>query len=118
MPTGKICYLEIPAIDVEASAQFYSKLFGWKIRTRGDGQRAFDDATGGVSGTWVLGRTPNREAGTIVYVMVDNVQGTLDEISKSGGQLVTPRTGLGSGGEAFATFRDPAGNLVGIYQER
>ena len=35
---GKICYIEIPAVDVEASAAFYREAFGWEIRTRDDGQ--------------------------------------------------------------------------------
>jgi predicted enzyme related to lactoylglutathione lyase len=35
---GKICYLEIPAIDIEPSAAFYKAVFGWEIKTRGDGQ--------------------------------------------------------------------------------
>jgi hypothetical protein len=39
MPNGKICYLEIPTTDVEISANFYAKIFGWQIRVRGDGQR-------------------------------------------------------------------------------
>ncbi len=42
MPHGKICYLEIPAKTAEASADFYSSIFGWKIRRRGDGELAFD----------------------------------------------------------------------------
>ena len=29
MPNGKICYVEIPATDIEASAGFYAALFGW-----------------------------------------------------------------------------------------
>jgi predicted enzyme related to lactoylglutathione lyase len=44
MPHGKICYVEIPAKTGEASAEFYSNIFGWKVRTRGDGALAFDDA--------------------------------------------------------------------------
>ena len=52
MPHGKICYLEIPAKTAEASADFYSSIFGWKVRKRGDGELAFDDPSG-VSGTWV-----------------------------------------------------------------
>ena len=40
---GKICYIEIPATDIGRSADFYSKVFGWKIRQRGDGATAFDD---------------------------------------------------------------------------
>lgn len=60
MPHGKICYLEIPANREEDSAAFYSSIFGWKVRQRGDGNLAFDDA-GSVSGTWVkaANRTPD-----------------------------------------------------------
>ena len=32
---GKICYLEIPAMDVERSAAFYTAVFGWRTRRRG-----------------------------------------------------------------------------------
>ncbi len=46
MSHGKICYLEIPAITAEASAGFYSSIFGWTVKKRGDGELAFDD-TGG-----------------------------------------------------------------------
>jgi len=46
MPHGKICYLEIPANTAEASAEFYGRIFGWKVRRRGDGELAFDDPGG------------------------------------------------------------------------
>ena len=48
--TGKLCYIEIPAADVAASAEFYQRAFGWKIRRRGAGAVAFDDTAGEV--TW------------------------------------------------------------------
>src|SRR5437867_13390930 len=117
VPNGKICYLESPATDAEASADFYAKVFGWKIRVRGDGQRAFDDTTGGVSGSWVLGRPPSREPGILTYVMVVSIDATLSKVASAGGRVATPLTPLGRGGEAFATFLDPAGNLLGLYQE-
>jgi hypothetical protein len=34
---GKICYIEMPSTDVQRSASFYQKIFGWNIRKRGDG---------------------------------------------------------------------------------
>ena len=43
---GKICYIEIPATDVERSAVFYRNVFDWNIRQRGDGAAAFDDGVG------------------------------------------------------------------------
>jgi len=38
MPHGKVCYLEIPAITAEASADFYRGIFGWTVKKRGDGE--------------------------------------------------------------------------------
>jgi len=117
VPDGKICYLEIPATDVDASAAFYEKVFGWKSRLRGDGHRAFDDTTGAVSGSWVKGRPPSREAGLLTYVMVDRIDATLKKVAAAGGKVGTPRTPIDPSGDAFATIYDPAGNLLGLYQE-
>jgi len=33
---GKICYLEIPAADVQRSSEFYRAVFGRNIRRRGE----------------------------------------------------------------------------------
>src|SRR5712691_1626276 len=117
MTDGKICYLEIPATDIDGSARFYERVFGWKSRVRGDGHRAFDDTTGAVSGSWVLGRRPSSDPGVLTYVMVDNIDATVKKVLATGGKVATPRTPLGNAGEAFATFLDPAGNLFGLYQE-
>ena len=75
---GKICYLEIPADSIEESSNFYSVVFGWQTRTRGDGSLAFDDATGGVSGNWKLDRPPMTDVGLLVYVMVESVASTIE----------------------------------------
>lgn len=116
MPHGKICYLEIPANTAEASAEFYSSIFGWKVRKRGDGELAFDD-TGGVSGTWVKesDRTPDERTRT--YIMVDVIADTLKRIEAAGGRVLTPRTEIGPGMGAFAAFADPVGNEFGLYEE-
>ena len=116
MPHGKICYLEIPAMTAEASADFYSNIFGWKIRKRGDGELAFDDA-GGVSGTWVKesDRTPHERTRT--YIMVDDIADALKRIVSEGGRVLTRRTDIGPGIGAFAVFADPVGNEFGLYEE-
>jgi len=116
MSHGKICYLEIPAILAEDSAAFYSNIFGWKVRQRGDGNLAFDDS-GCVSGTWVKEADRAPEERTRVYIMVDDIQQALRQIEAAGGKVLTPRTSIGSGMDAFAAFADPAGNEFGLYQE-
>jgi predicted enzyme related to lactoylglutathione lyase len=118
MPTstnGKICYIEIPATDIALSAEFYSRVFGWNIRQRGNGSTAFDDTTGQVSGSWVLRRSPTREAGLLVYIMVDSVEKTVEAVTAAGGEIVQP---IGADApEITARFRDPGGNVIGLYQE-
>jgi predicted enzyme related to lactoylglutathione lyase len=115
LANGKICYVEIPALDVSRSVLFYRSVFGWAIRRRGDGSTAFDDAVGEVSGTWVAGRSPSREAGLLLYIMVDSVAATIDAILAHGGELVQP---IGADApEITARFRDPAGNVIGLYQQ-
>ena len=112
---GKICYIEIPAIDINTSASFYKAVFGWQIRQRGDGHFAFGDAVGQVSGTWVLGRKPSTEPGLLIYIMVDSVAAAVDAVIASGGKIVQS-IGIDSP-EITARFSDPAGNVLGLYQE-
>src|SRR5688572_16339015 len=87
---GKICYVELPALDAQRSADFYSSTFGWTVRTRRDGATAFDDTTGEVSGAWMLGRPPAARPGVLVYIMVDSVEAALAAVVANGGTVVQP----------------------------
>jgi uncharacterized protein len=112
---GKICYVEIPAMDVAISAAFYNAVFGWQMRKRGDGATSFDDGVGQVSGAFVSGRPPHRDPGLMIYVMVDDAAAAVRAVMAQGGEIVEP---LGvDAPEITARFRDPAGNVLGIYQE-
>jgi uncharacterized protein len=112
---GKICYIEIPATDIARSAEFYKQAFGWKTRQRGDGRLAFDDGVGEVSGTWIQGRPPSTNPGLLVYIMVDSVAATMELVVANGGEIVQPIGG--DAPEITARFRDPGGNVIGLYQE-
>ncbi len=112
---GKICYIEIPSKEIEQSARFYRETFGWSIRTRNDGQIAFDDGVGHVSGTWVLGRAPATQDNLLVYIMVEDIRKSIETLVSNGGKLVQevdPKSRV-----VVARFLDPAGNLFGLYQE-
>ncbi len=112
---GKICYIEMPATDIARSAEFYKTVFGWNVRTRRDGNTAFDDTTGQVSGTWVVGRPPASTPGLLFYIMVDSVAATMEAIVAHGGEIVQP---IGADApEITARFRDPGGNVIGLYQQ-
>ena len=83
---------------------------------RPDGSVTFDDGEGQVSGTWRLDRAPCAALGLMVYIMVDSAAATLDLIVQNGGEVVQP---IGADApEITARFRDPGGNVIGIYQHR
>jgi uncharacterized protein len=112
---GKVCYIEIPALDIDASSNFYRDVFGWNLRRRGDGAVAFDDGVGEVSGTWVLGRKAMTDVGLLIYIMVDSVAATAETVIANGGKIVQP---IGADApEITARFSDPAGNILGLYQQ-
>jgi predicted enzyme related to lactoylglutathione lyase len=113
--SGKLCYLEIPALDVHKSAAFYERVFGWNIRFRDSDRPSFDDTTGEVSGAWVLDRTPDPDPGILPYIMVADAAAAAAAVFAAGGHIVLPAGQYG--GEVLATFLDPAGKLLGIYQQ-
>jgi len=115
LANGKVCYIEIPAIDINRSASFYKEVFGWQVRQRGDGHIAFDDTVGEVSGTWVAGRKAATEPGLLIYIMVDSVAATVAAVVANNGKIVQP-IGMDAP-EITARFSDPAGNVIGLYQQ-
>jgi predicted enzyme related to lactoylglutathione lyase len=115
MANGKVCYIEIPTTDIDRSVSFYQDVFGWQTRRRGDGSVAFDDGVGEVSGTWIIGRPPSTEPGLLIYIMVDSVAATVEAVVAHGGRIVQP-IGMDAP-EITARFSDPAGNVLGLYQQ-
>jgi predicted enzyme related to lactoylglutathione lyase len=115
LANGKICYIEMPATDIACSADFYNAVFGWNIRKSGHGRTSFDDTVDQVSGAFVTGRPPSTTVGLLFYIMVDSVEATLKKIVASGGKIVQPIGG--DAPEITARFSDPAGNVIGLFQQ-
>jgi len=63
----------------------------------------------------VTGRQAASELGLLIYVMVDSVEATINSVLASGGKVVQP-IGVDAP-EITARFSDPAGNVLGLYQE-
>jgi predicted enzyme related to lactoylglutathione lyase len=109
-----VSYLHIPARDAAASAAFYRGVFGWKLH--GDPDRpSFSDGTGHVIGRWVTDQAATGTDGLRAYIYVADVDGTLAAVTSRGGQVVTPPYPEGT--LRVALFADPAGNVLGIWQE-
>lgn len=111
---GKICYIEIPAKDPQISADFFEKVFDWRIR-KNHGHIAFDDGVGEVSGMWIKHRDAQPYTGIVISIMVDDAIATSEAITANGGTITEP-VGSRRSHEKVAIFKDPAGNIWSIYQ--
>jgi predicted enzyme related to lactoylglutathione lyase len=110
---GGISYVRIPARDVRQSAAFYQAVFGWSVSGDPDSP-SFADGTGHVIGHWRTDLPVAGEAGVLPYIYVERVDDTLWQITEHGGDVV--RTPYPEGDLWVATFRDPAGNVLGVWQ--
>jgi predicted enzyme related to lactoylglutathione lyase len=111
---GGVSYLRIPAEDPRRTATFYQAVFGWTIRSE-SAEPSFADGTGHVIGHFVEDLPPAGEAGVRPYVFVERVDETLEKVVAHGGEAVTAP--YPEGDLWVATFRDPGGNVVGVWQQ-
>jgi uncharacterized protein len=115
-PRPRLCYLEIPAIDAQESARFYEAVFGWDIRDGDTDRPSFAYPSADVTGAWVTGRAVSREPGPLPYIWVDDIKSALAQIQSCGGEIIDASP-ISIGGDSWiATFRDPAGNVIGLHQ--
>lgn len=110
---GGVSYLRIPAEDPRRSGAFYEAVFGWSVRGDPD-EPSFDDGTGHVIGHFKADLPVAGEAGVRPYIYVERVDETLDRVVAQGGEVVTAP--YPEGDLSVATFRDPAGNVLGVWQ--
>jgi uncharacterized protein len=111
---GGISYLGMPARDAARSAEFYRAVFGWEIRGTPD-RLSFSDGTGHVIGHWRTDLPATGETGIRPYIYVTRLDDVLRTAAEQGAEVITPPYAEGS--LTIATLRDPAGNVIGIWQE-
>ena len=112
---GGLSYLHIPAVDPNESARFYEHVFGWTVEGHETNRPSFRDGTGHVAGAWVTDKEPSRTAGLLPYIYVETIDVTTDLIQAQGGEIIEPPSPEGN--LLIGTFRDPAGNVLGLWQE-
>jgi uncharacterized protein len=110
---GGVSYLRIPAPQPGKVSAFYRAVFGWSIH--GDPEEpGFEDATGDVIGHFMPDLQVAGEAGVRPYIFVENVDATLAQVVAQGGEIVAAP--YPEGDLWVATFRDPADNVLGVWQ--
>jgi predicted enzyme related to lactoylglutathione lyase len=114
---GNICYLEIPAPDLNKAAKFYTKVFSWKVGPKfSSGYWGFDD--GHLGGGFDASAKPNK-TGINLYIKVTDIPATLTVIAKAGGKVTKEKTAIYDGQFGhYACFRDPNGNQLSLWSKK
>lgn len=112
---GAMTYLHIPAADVRQAAAFYRDVFDWHINDPDGDRPSFDTPGGHLSGAWLSDHLTATEPGLLPYIYVEDVAETVARIEAHGGEIAT--SPYPEGLLTVATFRDPAGNTIGLWHD-
>lgn len=123
MSTNLGCWFEIPTNDVTKATEFYEKSFHINLTPNemGTVKLAFfpmETTQRGIGGALVSdpNYTPSH-LGSMIYLAVDDIEGTLKRITSQGGKILLPKTSIGKAG-FVAHFEDIDGNRVGVFSEK
>ncbi|HEY5290435.1 MAG TPA: VOC family protein [Caulobacteraceae bacterium] len=105
---GKIDYVEFPASDLAAVKRFYADAFGWAFTDYGPGYAAFDRAgtDGGFNGE-------DGPPAPLVILYAHDLEAMQSKVEAAGGEIVRSILSF-PGGRRFH-FRDPCGNILGVW---
>ena len=115
-------WFEIPSADLDRAVRFYEKVLDTRLRREDMGpmrMAVFPSEKPLPTGAIVHapGYAP-AEAGTILYLNVDDIRPVLGRVPAAGGAVALPLTELPQGAGVFAQIRDSEGNRVGVFSAR
>ena len=113
--THPVVHFEIAGPDGEGLVAFYRDLFGWDLKESGPDYWLTAPSDGGIGGGVMLTRGEMPSYVT-VYASTDDLEGSLRRAEELGGGTVVPPTEIPGVG-FFAMFRDPGGNIIGLFGE-
>jgi len=114
MPTQPIVHIELSAADAKSAGKFYADVFGWKVEAfAGSDYMTFEAAPGPGGGFNVIDK--DHKAGEIIpYIQVDDIEAKLKDVAAHGGKTIHEKSPIPGEG-FFALFRDPSGNVLGLF---
>jgi predicted enzyme related to lactoylglutathione lyase len=119
---GDWCHVELLTGDRERAKQFYGAVFGWQLDDLPGAdytmittsENGIESGLGGLA--QVTGLAPAAVNGIVPYIRPGDFDTTLAAIERAGGSVLIPKTDV-MGYGWFAHFRDPDGNIVGLWQD-
>lgn len=115
MPHGDITHIDIPVSDMAKASAYYADLFGWQIAEI-PGYEGYPmwQAPNKISGGGLAPRSDDFTQPRS-YVEVDSIEQTLAKAVAGGGQVIMDKSPI-SETSWWAFFRDPDGNVIGLYE--
>jgi predicted enzyme related to lactoylglutathione lyase len=104
-----VVFFEIAGPDGQRLRDFYGAAFGWTFDT------ARVPGYGYAVGAGLNGGIRQDPPDKVLYIQVPDLAAALELVAAAGGQTVLPPTEV-PGVIAFALFKDPAGNLLGLVR--
>ncbi|HVR42058.1 MAG TPA: VOC family protein [Thermoanaerobaculia bacterium] len=117
--TGAIVWTDLTVPDADAIRDFYSSVVGWRPEAVDMGGYS-DYNMAGANGEpaagvcWARGSNADLPAQWLVYVTVADLDASLAECSKRGGDLVAGPKSMGT--HRYAVIRDPAGAVCALIE--
>lgn len=110
-------WFQISGGDGAALTKFYQTVFAWRMGPApgpGNLMLVEADPPDGIAGG--IGASPDGSAGVVVYVGVEDIEAALAKVGAAGGSTFMPKMDLPDGWGSIALFKDPAGNVTGLWQ--
>ena len=109
-----IVHVEIPSADLGRSSKFYGDLFGWKITSVPEMHYALWEPGEGPGGGFNPLGDDVKVGEVLIYVESEDIEADLQRASGLGGSAIRTKTEIPGFGW-FGLFRDPTGNVIGLY---
>lgn len=113
----RIVHFELPVDDPDRAREFYASVFDWELSGFGDTGYWLADtgAEGEIGIDGALITRSELHTAPVVVINVDDIHAGLRRAAGAGAEVLKERHAVPGMGWA-AYFRDPEGNIIGLWQ--
>jgi uncharacterized protein len=115
---NKPAWVDLAATDAKAEADYYSRLFGWRVEVNPDPQyggyglaKIGDQDAAGIGPK----QQPGGPTAWTLYIGTKDVDDLAKRVEAAGGKVVAPPFDVGDQGR-MAVFQDPVGAFISAWQ--
>jgi predicted enzyme related to lactoylglutathione lyase len=117
---GEFCWNELATSNLQAAKDFYGKVFDWQFSDHDMGEMTYtmikrnDKEFGGI---WTIPKDQTKEIPPhwMTYILIENLEESLEKATKNGATIVKPATNAGDMGR-FSIITDPTGAHIALWQ--